>query len=74
MSLSLLTIWYLVNKNTLGKYWLVIIIIKLNQVIVWDTNLLLSTYDFSENFADYIIFSFIDFFSGYDQVELAGKS
>ena len=60
-------LWYLVKKTTPGKYWLAI---EFNQVSVQDASLSLSADKFSEEFAGCAIFSFIDFFSDYDQVEL----
>ena len=47
---------------------------KLNRVTVRDANLPPSANKFSEEFAGCAISSFIDFFSGYDQVELDEKS
>lgn len=41
-------------------------VVKLNEIMVWDTNLPLSADKFFEKFVDYIIFSLIDFFSDYD--------
>lgn len=66
--------WYLVKKTTSRKFWLVNVAIELNQVTVWDANLPSSADEFSEEFASCAITSFIDFFSGYNQVELNKKS
>ncbi len=61
-------------KKEKGKYRLINTAIKINRVIVKDTNLSLSIDEFSEEFTDYIIASLIDFFSNYDQIELNEKS
>ena len=66
--------WYLVKKSTSGKYRLVNVIVELNRVTVRDANLPPSADEFSEEFADCAISSLIDFFLGYDQVELDEKS
>lgn len=47
---------------------------KLNRVIFRDANLSFSTDKFSEKYARCAIFSHIDFFLGYDQVELDKES
>ncbi len=43
---------------------------EINRVIIRDGNLPLIINKFSEEFSNYVITSFINFFSGYDQVEL----
>lgn len=48
--------------------------IKLNRVTIKNTNLPFSTDKFSEKFASCAISSLIDFFSGYNQIELNEKS
>lgn len=50
------------------------IIVKLNRITIRDANLSPSRDEFSEKFAGWAISSFINFFSGYDQVELDEKS
>lgn len=67
-------LWYLVKKSTLGKYWLVNIVVELSQVIIWDANLPFSTDKFSEEFIGYTISSLVNLFSDNDQVKLAQKS
>ena len=57
-----------------SKYRLVNVVVELNRVIVRDANLPPSANEFSEKFAGYAISSLIDFFSGYDQVELDEES
>lgn len=42
--------------------------------MIWDVNLSLSANKFSEKFDGCAIFSLIDFFSGYNQVELDKES
>lgn len=66
--------WYLVKKSTPGKYWLVNVVVKLNQVTIKDANLPLSADEFLEKFAGCVISFLIDFFLGYDQVKLDKKS
>ncbi len=46
---------------------------KINRVIIRDGNLSLIINEFSEEFGNYIIISFIDFFSDYDQIKLDEK-
>lgn len=65
---------YLVEKSSLGKYRLVNISMKLNQVTIRFANWIPSRDEFSEEFAGYVIFSIIDFFSSYNLVELGKKS
>ena len=64
----------MVKKSTLGKYQLVNIVVKLNQVIIKNVNLPSSTDEFFKEFADYAISSLIDFFSSDDQVKPDEKS
>ena len=66
--------WYLVKKSTPGKYRLVNVAVELNRVTIRDANLPPSADEFSEEFAGCTISSLIDFFSGYDQVELDKES
>ncbi len=66
--------WYLVKKSTLGKYRPVNVAVEPNRVTIQDANLPASADEFSEEFAGCIISSLIDFFSGYDQVELDEES
>ncbi len=46
---------------------------KINRIIIRDGNLPPTINEFSEEFGNYIIISFIDFFSGYDQIKLDEK-
>ncbi len=66
--------WYLVKKNTQGKYRLVNVAVELNWVTIREANLPSSADQFSEEFAGCTILSLIDFFSSYDQVELDEES
>jgi|SRR6266536_3268656 len=66
--------WFLVKKKEKGKYRLINTTIEINRVIVRDVNLPPSVDEFFKEFAGYIIASLIDFFSGYDQIELDEKS
>ncbi len=47
---------------------------KINRIIIRDGNLSLIINEFLEKFGNYIIISFINFFSGYNQIELNEKS
>ncbi len=58
--------WFLVKKKEKGKYRLINIAIKINRVIIKDTNLLPSVDEFFKEFIRYIIAFLIDFFSGYN--------
>ena len=63
-------LWYLVKKSQPGKYGLVNVAVELNRVTIRNANLQISANEFSKEFAGCIVVSVIDFFSGYDQVEL----
>ena len=65
--------WFLVKKKD-GKHRLINAVMHINKVTKRDANLPLNTDEFSEGFAGNIITSLIDFFSGYDQIELAETS
>lgn len=66
--------WYLVKKSTAKNYWLVTMVVELQRVTVRDVNLSLPANKFSEKFASCTISFFINFFSGYNQVQLDQKS
>jgi hypothetical protein len=57
-----------------SKYRLVNAAIKINKHMIWDANLPLSIDEFSEEFVGCQIALMINFFSGYDQIELDAKS
>jgi ribonuclease HI len=65
--------WFLVKKKS-GKYRLVNAAMEINKHTVRDANLPPSVDEFSEEFAGCQMASLIDFFSGYDQIELDVKS
>ena len=60
--------------STPGKYHLFNVAVELNQVTIRDANIPLSANEFSKEFAGCAISSLIDFFLGYDQVELDEES
>ena len=65
--------WFLIKKKD-RKYRLVNYAVELNKVTIRDANLFPAVNSFSEEFAGYAVISLIDFFSGYDQIELDVKS
>jgi hypothetical protein len=65
--------WFLAKKKN-GKYRLVNHAVEFNRVIIRDTNLPPAVDSFSEEFADCTVVFLIDFFFGYDQIELDVKS
>ena len=62
--------WFLVAKKLAGTYRLINAAMKMNSVTLRDANLPPSVDEFSEEFAGCQIASLIDFFSGYDQLDL----
>jgi Reverse transcriptase (RNA-dependent DNA polymerase) len=65
--------WFLIQKKS-GGYRLTNAAIEINKRSIQDANLLPSVDEFSEEFTGCHMASMIDFFSGYDQIELDGKS
>jgi RNase H-like domain found in reverse transcriptase/Integrase zinc binding domain/Reverse transcriptase (RNA-dependent DNA polymerase) len=65
--------WFLVKKKS-GKYRMVNAAMEINRVTIRDANLPPVADEFAEEFAGMHMTSLIDFFSGYDQVELAKES
>jgi hypothetical protein len=65
--------WFLVKKKDKG-YRLINNAQKINRVSIRDANLPPNPDEFSEEFAGCQVVSLIDFFSGYDQVELHPNS
>jgi len=63
-----------VKKKEKGKYRLVNVIMEINRVTVRDANLPPFIDEFFKEFAGCVIAFLIDFFSGYDQIELDEKS
>src|SRR6266536_6052272 len=66
--------WFLIKKKEKGKYRLINIIIKINRVIVRNTNFSLFINEFFEKYIGCIIASLIDFFSSYNQIKFNEKS
>ena len=62
--------WFLIKRRTTEKCWLINVTMKMNKVIIHNANMSLSVNKFSENFAECVIVSLIDFFLRYDQIEL----
>ena len=65
--------WFLVKKKN-GKYRLINSATNINRVTIKDANLPPSPDQFAEEFAGRAIGSYLDFFSGYDQLELDQRS
>jgi hypothetical protein len=67
--------WFLVEKEPKGegKYRLINAAMEINRVTIKDANLPPSADEFAEEFAGMLVGSFVDFFSGYDQMGLAEK-
>src|SRR6266498_5221298 len=66
--------WFLIKKKEKSKYRLINITIKINRVIIRNTNLPPSVNEFFKKFTEYIIVFLIDFFSSYNQIKLNKKS
>jgi hypothetical protein len=66
--------WFLVKKREGGKYRLINAAMEMNRHTIRDANLPPSVDEFSEEFAGCKVASLIDFFSGYDQIELDIRS
>lgn len=65
----------MVKKIIFDKYWLVNLVVKLNQVIIRDPNLLFSVDKFLENFASIKGFNrFYNLFESYKNYYYALKS
>ena len=65
--------WFLVKKSN-GKYRLINAAMNINRVTIKDANLPPNPDEFAEEFAGMAIGSYIDLFSGYDQLPLDKKS
>jgi hypothetical protein len=59
-------LWFLAKKKDKISYRLVNITMKMNRVIIRDTNMPPSADEFAEKFFGYAIISLINFFSKYD--------
>ncbi len=62
--------YFLVKKKEENKYHLINNAVKINRVIIKDGNLFLVINEFSKKFNNCAITSLINFFFGYNQVEL----
>ena len=58
--------WFLVDKKDKEKYHLINIVMKMNEIIIYDVNLSFSIDEFSKKFVSIIIILLINFFSEYD--------
>ena len=58
------------KKKTADNYWKINAITELNKITKKDINLLPSVNAFSEEFAEMHYASFVDMFSGYNQIPL----
>jgi hypothetical protein len=59
-------LWFLAKKKDKINYRLINITMKMNRVIIKDTNMLSSANEFAEKFFRYVIVSLINFFFGYN--------
>ena len=66
--------YFLIKKKEENKYRLINNVVEITQVTIKDGNLPPAINEFSKEFNNYIITSFINFFSGYDQIEFDEKS
>lgn len=66
--------WFLVAKKKPGDYRFINAAMKINGVTMRDANMPPSVDEFSEEFAGCKCASLVDFFSGYDQLDLHPKS
>jgi len=66
--------WFLVSKKEHKKYRLINAAMNINRVTIRDANLPPCADEFSEEFAGCKVMSLVDFFSGYDQLELDVES
>ncbi len=64
--------FFLVKKKG-DKYRLINNAVKINRITIRDGNLPPTVNEFSKKFDNYIIISLINFFSGYNQIELNEK-
>ncbi len=64
--------WFLVKKKK-KKYRLINVVLEMNRVIIRNANLLSAIDEFSEEFADCAIVSFVNLFFEYDQLSLIEK-
>jgi hypothetical protein len=65
--------WFLVKKKKKEKYRLINVVLEMNRVIIRNANLLFAINEFSEEFVDCAIVSFMNLFFEYDQLSLIEK-
>ncbi len=65
--------WFLVKKKKKEKYRLINVVLEMNRVIIRDANLFFAIDEFSEEFVDCAIVSFVNLFFEYDQLSLIEK-
>ncbi len=65
--------WFLFKKKKKEKYRLINVVLKMNRVIIRNANLFSAINEFSEEFADCAIVSFVNLFFEYDQLSLIEK-
>ena len=58
--------WFLVAKEEKRTYWLIIIVIYINKVIIRDVNMSLNINEFFKEFAGYIVALLLNIFLGYN--------
>ena len=61
-------------KKKSEKYWIINVIINMNQYTVWDANLLSNVKEFIKRSVKIIIILLVDFYFKYNQVKLHSKS
>ena len=66
--------WFLIDKKEKNKYCIINIIININNITIQDANIFSNIEKFVEKFVEIIIALLIDFFSNYNQIDLALKS
>ncbi len=66
--------YFLIKKKEENKYRLINNAVEINRIIIRDGNLSLIINEFSKKFGNYIITSFINFFSSYNQVKFNERS
>ncbi len=65
--------WFLVKKKKKEKYRLINVVLEMNRIIIRNANLSSAIDEFSEEFADCAIVSFVNLFFEYDQLSLIEK-
>ena len=65
--------WFLINKKIKNKYRMINVVMNMNEIIIWNINLLFNVKKFSEKFINMHVISLINFFSEYNQIILIEK-